>query len=387
MDTKTTRSLAILGLTALTAVLAACSKPEPAPEPVRAVRTLTLTADSAGGTHEYAAEVRARVESRLGFRVAGKLIQRAVEVGQRVSAGQVLAQLDTTDLKLALDAASAGTRAAQTNYDLAAAEFKRYKELRDQGFIGALDLERREATLKAQKAALDQAHAQTEAQHNQAAYATLLAPVAGVVVGVEAEVGTVLSVGTPAIRIAQDGPRDAVFSVPEDQLGPIRAMLGRPGAMQIRPWGASTLLPATVREVAAAADPATRTFLVKADLGGVAVQLGQTLTAVVQGPRQAGVLKLPLSAVTQQQGQTAVWLVDSASMTVRAQTIAVGGAEGNSVVVAGGLLPGQIVVTAGVHTLTPGQKVSFYEPPLAPAIASTASTAGVAAAAASAASR
>jgi RND family efflux transporter MFP subunit len=383
MDTKTTRSLAILGLTALTAVLAACSKPEPAPEPVRAVRTLTLTPDSAGGTHEYAAEVRARVESRLGFRVAGKMVQRAVEVGQRVSAGQVLAQLDTTDLKLALDAAAAGTRAAQTNYELAAAEFKRYKELRDQGFIGALDLERREATLKAQKAALDQAQAQTEAQHNQAAYATLLAPVAGVVVGVEAEIGTVLSVGTPAIRVAQDGPRDAVFSVPEDQLGPIRAMLGHPGAMQIRLWGASTLLPATVREVAAAADPATRTFLVKADLGGMAVQLGQTMTAVIQGPRQPGVLKLPLSAVTQQQGQTAVWLVDSGSMTVRAQTIAVGGADGNSVLVAGGLQPGQIVVTAGAHTLTPGQKVSFYEPPAAPARAATAAVAATSASAAS----
>jgi RND family efflux transporter MFP subunit len=296
--------------------------------------------------------------------VAGKLISRAAEVGQRVKAGQVLAQIDAADLKLSQDAAAAAVRAAQTNHELAAAEFKRYKELREQGFIGALDLERREATLKAQKAALDQAQAQAQVQTNQAGYGALLAPVAGVVVGVEAEVGTVLAAGTPVVRLAHDGPRDAVFAVPEDQLAAIRALQGQAGALQVLPWGATTALPATVREVAAAADPATRTFLVKADLGSASVQLGQTASVVIATPRLPGVSKLPLSAVTQQQGQTAVWVVDRASMTVKAQTIVVAGADGNSVVVTGGLSPGMVVVTAGVHALSPGQKVAFYEAPL-----------------------
>ncbi len=356
--------------------LSACSRHEAAPEPVRAVRTMTLGADSAGGTHEYAAEVRARVESRLGFRVAGKLLSRSAEVGQRVQAGQVLAQIDTADLKLAQDAAAAGARAAQTNYELAAAEFKRYKELREQGFIGALDLERREATLKAQKAVLDQAQAQARAQANQASYGALLAPAAGVVVGVDAEVAAVLAAGAAVVRVAQDGPRDAVFAVPEDQLPAMRALLGKAGALKVIPWGATAALPATVREIGAAADPSTRTFLVKADIGSAALQLGQTASVVIDLPQQAGISKLPLSAVTQQQGQTAVWLVDRASMTVKVQPINVAGADGNSVVVAGGLSPGMIVVTAGVHALSPGQKVAFYEaPPAASPVAQPAASA------------
>jgi RND family efflux transporter MFP subunit len=366
--------LAAIAVAGLTPHLAGCSRSATAPEPVRAVRTLTVGADSAGGAHEYAAEVRARVESRLGFRVPGKLVSRAAEVGQRVKAEQVLAQIDTADLKLAQDAAAAGARAAQTNYELAAAEFKRYKELREQGFIGALDLERREATLKAQKAALDQAQAQAQVQTNQAGYGALMAPVAGVVVGVDAEVGTVLAAGTSVVRLAHDGPRDAVFAVPEDQLPALRALLGQAGALKVLPWGTKVAIPATVREVAAAADPATRTFLVKADLGSAALQLGQTASVILELPRQPGISKLPLSAVTQQQGKTAVWLVDRASMTVKAQTIEVAGADGNSVVVAGGLSPGMVVVTAGVHALSPGQKVVFYEVPLAaPSPASAAS--------------
>jgi RND family efflux transporter MFP subunit len=360
-----------------TGLLSACSRPEAPPEPVRAVRTLTLGSDTASATHEYAAELRARVESRLGLRVAGRLVSRTAEVGQRVAAGQVLARIDTADLKLALDAAAAAARAAQTNHDFAAAEFERYKALRDQGFIGALELERREATLKAQKATLDQAQAQVQVQSNQASYGALQAPVAGVVVGVDAEVGAVLAAGATVVRVAHDGPRDAVFAVPEDQLPAIRALLGRPGALKVVPWGASAALPATVREIAAAADPATRTFQVKADLGGASVQLGQTATVVIEWPGLQGVSKLPLSAVTQHQGTTSVWLLDRASMTVRLQPIQVAGADGNSVVVSAGLSPGMVVVTAGVHALTPGQKVAFYEapigvPPPAPASGPTA---------------
>jgi RND family efflux transporter MFP subunit len=359
LRTWTSRAL-ILGL-ATAAV--ACSRPEAAPEPVRAVRTLTVISDSAGGAHEFAAEVRARTESRLGFRVGGKMITRVAEVGQHVKAGQALAQLDGTDLKLGQDAAAAGMRAAQTNYDLAAAELKRYRELRDQGFISGLELERRESTLKAQKAQLDQALAQAGVQGNQAAYAALTAPAAGVITAVDAEVGAVLSAGAPVVRLAHDGPRDAVFAVPEDGLAGMRALLGKAGALQVRPWGSAAALPATVREVAAAADPATRTFLVKADIGAAALQLGQTVTVMVELPRLQGITRLPLAAVMQQQGQTAVWLLDRASMTVKVQPVTVAGADGNTVVVAAGLSPGQTVVTAGVHALAPGQKVTLYEAP------------------------
>jgi membrane fusion protein, multidrug efflux system len=353
-------------------LLAACSPPPPAPEPVRAVRVMTVAADAAGGVQEYAGEVRARVESRLGFRVAGKMTARQAEVGQRVRLGQPLAQLDPSDLKLQQDAALAGLRAAQAAFDFAAADFKRYEELRAQGFISGMELERRETTLKSARAQLEQAKAQADVQGNFAAYAVLTASASGIVTATEAEVGAVLSAGTPVLRLAHDGPRDVVFSVPEDAALGIRALLGRRDALRVRPWGQAGTLPATVREVAAAADPATRTFLVRADLGAAPVQLGQTLTVQLDLPRRDAAARLPLTAVMRQQGQTAVWVLDPASMTVKVQPIVVAGADGNSVMVASGLQSGQRVVTAGVHTLTPGQKVKLYDVALAESAAAPA---------------
>jgi RND family efflux transporter MFP subunit len=354
---------AILTFVLLSAALwlAACSPKPPAPEPVRAVRVMTVSPDLAGGLREYAAEVRARTESRLGFRVAGKLVARSAEVGHRVRSGQALAQVDPVDLKLQQEAAQAALRAAQAAVDFAAADFKRYEEMRAQGFISATELERRESSLKAQRAQLDQARAQAEVQGNLAAYAVLTAPAAGVITATEAEVGAVLAAGTPVVRVAHDGPRDVVFSVPEDAVVGIRALQGRRGVLRVRPWGGANALPATVREVAAAADPATRTFLVRADIGQAPVQLGQTMTAQLDLPRRDAAARLPLSAIMSQQGQTTVWVLEPASMTVKLQSIVVGEADGNSVMVASGLQPGQRVVTAGVHMLTPGQKVKLFD--------------------------
>ena len=345
---------------------AACSRPDAAPEPVRAVRTMTVATESAGGTLEYAAEVRARTESRLGFRIGGKITRRSVDLGDSVKAGQVLAQLDPQDAKLGQDAARAALAAAQANYEQAAADFRRFRELKDQGFISAGELERRDTIYKAARASLDQARAQASMQGNQAAYSTLLADAAGVITDVEGEPGMVVSPGSPVVRLAHDGPRDVVFAVPEDKVNLLRAAASRPGALKVRLWGGGELLPATLREVAAAADPATRTFLAKADIGRAPVKLGQTASVLLELPRTAGVMRLPLAAVAESHGKTVVWLLDQTTMTLRPQAVQVAGAEGNSVVVAAGLSPGQVVVTAGLHTLTTGQKVKLYVEPAAP---------------------
>jgi RND family efflux transporter MFP subunit len=358
----------------LVTVLAACSKPEPAPEPVRSVRTLTVEPASAGLQHEYPAEVRARAESRPAFRVGGKLVKRMVNVGDMVKAGQALAEIDPGDLRLGQDAARAALSAAQAQLAFGEAEFKRYVTLREQGFISGVELERREAALKASRSQAEQAIAQARLQGNQAGYAVLTAEVAGIVTAVDAEPGTVLAAGAPVLRLAHDGPRDAVFSVQEDRAAGMRALLGKPGALQILPWGGTATAPATVREVAAAADPATRTFLVRADIGRTDLRLGQTATVLVAVPPVPGVIKLPLTAVFDQAGKSSVWLVDRAAMTVRAQPIQVAGADGNLLVVAGGLRPGEAVVTAGVHTLTPGQKVRWYAEPGAAAGAAAVAT-------------
>lgn len=343
--------------------LLACTPPPPPVEPVRAVRSMVMQSGSTALQHEYAAEIRARTESRLSFRVGGKLVRRLVNVGDLVKAGQPLAQIDASDLRLAQDASRAAVSAAETQLALNEAEYKRFKELRDQGFISGLELERREAALKASRAQAEQARAQASVQGNQAGYALLVADVPGVVTGVDAEPGAVLAAGMPVLRLAQDGPRDAVFSVPEDRLTSLRDLIGRPGALVLRPWGTDAKLPVTVREVAAAADPATRTFLIKADTGSTALRLGQTATVLIDTPPVAGIYKLPLPAVFEQGGQSNVWLIDPDKMTVRQQRIVVAGAEGNLVLVAAGLADGQRVVTAGVHTLTPGQKVRLYTEP------------------------
>jgi membrane fusion protein, multidrug efflux system len=357
----------------LALALAACSKPVPAPDPVRAVRTLTVTAGQTGGVIDYAAEVRARVESRLSFRVAGKMVSRPVNLGDSVRAGQVLASLDPQDLRLGQDAARSSVQAARVNHEQALADFKRFKDLHDQGFISAAELERRETALKAAQAQLEQALAQAGVQTNQARYSNLVADASGVVTAVAAEPGAVLGAGATVLRVAQDGPRDVVFSVPEDQADSLRALQGSAGAILVRMWGADAApLPATVREVAAAADPATRTFAVKADIGRAAVRLGQTATVSIALPSVPGLIKLPLAAVFEQQGRSSVWLLDKATMTVRAQPIVVGGAEGNLIVVADGLAPGQQVVSAGVHVLTPGQKVARYAEAPPPTAASDA---------------
>lgn len=355
----------LLLATLLPALLSGCGKQPAAPEPERAVRTQLVGASNASASHEYAAEVRARIESRLSFRVSGKLLSRDVNLGDSVKPGQLLARLDAQDLKLAEAAASAAVAAARTNRDQAGQDYKRFVDLQRQGFISAAELERRDSAFKAAQAQLEQAKAQADVQANQAAYAQLRADGAGVVTSISADPGQVLAAGTPVVSVALDGPRDVVFSVPEDQVARVKAAAAQPGALKLRLWGSDKMSPLTLREVAGAADPVTRTFLVKADAGKLALSPGQSATVVLELPQTSGVIKLPLAAVLQQSGKTSVWVLDGASMTVKPVPVTVAGAEGNEVVIAAGLTPGQEVVVAGVHVLNPGQKVKRYVPPRA----------------------
>jgi RND family efflux transporter MFP subunit len=355
-------------------LLAACSKPQAVPDPVRAVRTVTVATERTLPASEYAGEVRARTESLLSFRVSGKMTRRLANLGDVVRSGQALAELDPRDLRLGQDAARAGVALAQANFDQDAADFKRYKELSDKGFIGPAELDRRDMALKSARAQLDQAQAQAQVQGHQVDYATLNADAPGVVTAVMLEPGMVAAAGTPVLRLAHDGPRDVVFEVPEDRVDQVKAAAAQPGSVQVRLWGDGvTALPARVREIAAAADPVTRTFQVKADLGDVgahSVRLGQTATVRMAQPALEQVTKLPLSALREDHGRSAVWIVDPVRMTVDSQSVTVAGADGNEAVIAAGLVPGQLVVTAGVHVLSPGQRVKFYaEPAAAPASA------------------
>ena len=344
---------------AVLATLTACGKGQAPQEPVRAVKVLTVGASGSAVDLEFSGEVRARIESNLGFRVAGKVLSRPAEIGQRVKAGELLAQIDPQDYRVTADAAAAQLVAAQTNRDVAAADFKRYQDLHAQGFISAAELQRREAAYISAQAQWKQAQAQSSVQGNQSGYTRLLADGAGIVTSVDASAGQVVAAGQPVVRLALDGPRDVVFSVPEDKLG----LLKTGDKVKVRQWVDGKVLEAVVRDVSASADSVTRTFVAKAALHKDANPvLGSTVTvSLVLGVELAPkTIKLPTSALRLEAGATSVWVLEPSTMTVKAQAVEVNTAEGNDAVVTSGLQNGDQVVLSGVHVLTAGQKVSIF---------------------------
>ena len=346
-----------MGLCVMALTLVACGKGQVQQEPVRAVKVMTVGESGSSTDVQFSAEVRARIESNLGFRVAGKLLSRPAEVGQRVKAGALLAQIDPQDYRVTADAAAAQLVAAQTNRDVASADFKRYQDLHAQGFISSAELQRREAAYVSAQAQWKQAQAQSSVQGNQSAYTRLLADGAGIVTSVDASAGQVVAAGQPVVRLALDGPRDVVFSVPEDKLAQVK-----PGdKIKVRQWVDGQVLEAVVRDVSASADAVTRTFMAKAALPKEANPvLGSTVTVslALRGPAKS--IKLPTSALRLEAGTTSVWVLDPNTMTVKAQAIEVNTAEGNDAVVTSGLQSGDQVVLSGVHVLTAGQKVSIF---------------------------
>lgn len=356
-----TRTLAPVAL--LAAVwLSACSRPEPAQEPLRSVKLIRVAPAALQSGPEYAAEIRARTESALGFRVGGKLLQRPAQLGEVVRAGQLLALLDAQDYQLGAQAASAQVAAAQAQRDQARADLGRSESLQAQGFVSGAEVEQRQSALRAAEAALNAARAQSSVQGNQAGYTRLLADSDGVIVSVDAEPGQVVAAGQPVLRLAHAGARDAVLAVPEDQLGRVRP--GQPARVQ--PWGQGTArqLLGKVREVAASADPLTRTYAVKVGIEGSAQPpLGATASVRFGAPQggAAAAIRLPTTALWQQGAGSAVWVFDAASGKVRARTVQVAGLDGNEAVIGSGLKPDEEVVVAGIHVLSEGQSVIRYQ--------------------------
>jgi RND family efflux transporter MFP subunit len=338
------------------ALTSACSKDAPPPEDVRPVRALTLAAGGAQASTVFSGDVRPRYESRLGFRVAGKISARKVDVGTGVKRGTLLMQLDPQDLRLGQAQAQASLRAAQTNAELARAELKRYQDLRSQNFVSQAVLDQKVAAARSSQASAEAAHAQLREQANQTGYASLESDVDGVVTGIDAEVGQVVAAGTPVVRVARTDEKEVVIGVPEDQVDELR----KAGEVKVRLWAdPQRSIPGKIREVSPVADSATRTYTVKVSIPpSEEVRLG--MTAVVDIVRQAGAgaaaqLRAPLSSLVQNKGGSAVWVIENGA--VRLQPVQVGGVAGNDVLLAGGVRPGQAIVTAGVNLLKNGQKV------------------------------
>lgn len=346
------RPLAALAIS-LCALLSACSKQEPQAEDVRPVRAAVLAQGAGGASAEFSGEVRPRIESRLGFRVAGKITRREVDVGATVRKGDVLMQLDPQDLKLAAAGAQASLRSAETNRDLASADYKRYQELRAKNFVSQSVLDTKRAALRAAQAEADAARAAFRGQANQAGYASLVADIDGVVTGIDAEVGQVVTAGTPVVRVARTDEMEVVIGIPEDRVDDLR----RVTSVTVRMWAnPAVAIPGRVREVSPVADPATRTYTAKVAIPPSAgVRLGMTAAVQIASTNGGGGLRAPLSALHHQKGVTSVWLVENGA--VRLVPVQIVGQLGNDVLLGAGVKPGQTVVTAGVNQLRNGQKV------------------------------
>jgi RND family efflux transporter MFP subunit len=338
-------------------VLAGCSKSEPPAADVRPVRALVLAAGNVGSSTEFSGDVRPRYESRLGFRVGGKIRARKVEIGTVVKRGQVLMQLDPQDLLLSREQAMATLRAAQTNAELAQSEMKRYQDLRTQNFVAQAVLDQKIAAAHSSQANMEAARAALHEQANQTTYASLMSDTDGVVTGIDAEVGQVVQAGTPVVRVARTDDKEVVIGVPEDQVDALRHVQ----AVKVRLWAdPNQSIVGTIREVAPVADAATRTYTVKVSIPErTDVRLGMTAVVVLAQAGAGPAIRVPLSALYQNKGATAVWVIEQGA--VRMVSVQVGGVAGNDVLLAGGVQPGQTVVTAGVNLLKPGQKVKVLQ--------------------------
>lgn len=351
---------AVLALSALT--LFACSEKPAAEAPVRPVRVMTVGSSGIAPVAELAGEVRARVESRLGFRVNGKILSRKVEAGQRVKRGQELARIDARDYQLQRASADAGVAAAQADLANARNELKRFEELRKQGFVSETELERKRVALSLAEANFSQAQNGASLEGNRLGDTVLRADADGVIVSVEADVGEVVAAGTPVMTLAQDGARDIAVEFPED-----RTPLAKIATAEVSLWAQPGVsYPAKLRELSASADPVTRTFRarysVQAPAGALA--LGQSASLLLRVPVIGKGTRLPTTALISGESlgaketgpaKSLVWVLDSEAGTVKKVPVQVVGIEGNDVLVAG-LADGTQVVTAGVHVLTEGQK-------------------------------
>jgi len=337
-------------------LLAACSKEAPKTEDIRPVRAIVLQSSDIDVNAEFSGEVRARVESRLGFRVGGKIVSRKVDVGTVVKRGQVLMDLDPQDLKLSQAQAMAALRAAETNRDLASAELKRYQELRDKNFVSQAILDAKLSAAKSAQAQVDSAQAAYRGQSNQAGYASLESDIDGVVTAVDAEVGQVVAPGTPVVRVAKTDEKEIVFGVPEDKVDTLRAI----SDVHVRLWASpDKSVLGKIREISPVADPSTRTYAFRVSIPAslAEAKLGMTALVAFASRTPQPQIKVPLTALFHEKAATSVWVVENGA--VRLVPVTVSGVSGNDLVLGSGVKPGQTVVTAGVNLLKPGQKVTI----------------------------
>jgi multidrug efflux system membrane fusion protein len=347
----------LFALLPLALLLAACSPAEPesdtTPRPALVVQP--GTGDALRDI--YPGEIRARYEPELAFRIGGKISRRMVTVGDRVEAGQPLAELNAEDVGLELDAARARLASARSDQRLARSELERYRTLLDRQVISESQFDSVESRAEASDAQLEQARAQLKVASNQADYAVLEAPDTGVIAQRLAEAGQVVAAGQAVFVLAVDGDREVVIDLPEQDVK--RFQVGDEVTIEL--WARpGEPFPGRIRELAPAADPSSRTFEARVafDNDTAGAELGQSARVLVDHANGgADVLTVPLAAVTADQGERFVWVVNPGDQTLVKTPVRTGAYREDRVPVLDGLAADDWVVAAGTQVLREGQKV------------------------------
>jgi len=349
------RRFALMGLVA---AVAGC-KGEAAieeKEVVRPVKVATVSVAPQGRTLTYSGVVRPRIESNIGFRVGGKIVERAVNVGDRVKVGQTIARLDDTDIKLAEGSARATVASARSRHDVTRDNLERAKPLLAKQFISQASYDIRRNEFDAAVSALESAEAQLRQAANATGYATLKADKAGIVTAIMGEPGQVVSAGQAVIALAESGEVEVAVGVPEQDAGHLA--VGQRAAVTL--WaGPRTGAEGRIREIAGQADAASRTYAVRVAVSNPpqAMRLGMTAMVAIRIDGEGPAMVVPLTALTEADGAPVVFVVDTDKRTVRRTPVTVAGTVDEGVRVAGGLKAGDIVVTAGVQFLRDGMRV------------------------------
>jgi RND family efflux transporter MFP subunit len=342
------------------ALLSACQpEADTAPPQVRPVRTVAVVKREVGETVSYTGRIQAENETRLSFRISGRMVERSVNVGDHVEPGQVVAKLEPQDELNALRTAQASVAAAQGQLNQAQSNFDRQQTLLARDIASRAQFEQAESALKTARAQLDTAEAQLKAAKDRVSYTELRVDSAGTVIATGAEAGEVVQAGQMVIRVARKDGRDAVFDVPAQLLrsAPSDPLI----SVSLSDDPAVTAI-GRVREVSPQADPVTRTFEVKVGLTDppAAMRLGATVVGRMKLDT-APVIEIPATALTEFDRRPAVWVVDPSSLTVSLRNVEVARNDPATIAISQGLDSGEIVVTAGTQALHPGQKTRLLE--------------------------
>lgn len=335
----------LLFMLPLLMLLTGCSKEAPPPEAARPVLTRLVGENTRDSLRTYSGEVRSRYETALAFRIPGKITARLVDTGAVVKAGQELARLDPGDTKLSATAAAA-------QLQLARADLQRYRELRQKNFVS-------QAALDGKESAFEAAQANAELARNQSAYTVLRADQAGVVGLISVEVGQVVAAGQTVMRLARADTLEVAIAIPEARMPEAQAL----GNAEVRLWAdGEAIYHGRLRELSPVADPVTRTYAARVSIADAdpRVLLGMTAKVRFLSPQRDARLSVPLTAIFQQDGRAALWVVQ-ADQSVALRPVEVASYGEDTALLNGGVQAGERIVVAGVHKLTAGERIAVVE--------------------------